>query len=242
MTPIIIAIIGAVVGLVIVGIIVAHKREQQRQKDLAAFASSLGLSFDPMNDSDRDDQFSQFSIFSKGRRRTAWNTLSGELELGEHLVSVVMGDYRYTVSHQSGKRRSTRTYRLSYLIIGMPYEYIPKLLVRPENFFDKVAGFIGFDDIDFESDEFSRKYHVSSSNKRFAYDLIDARMMEFLIQTRGPVLDMESGWLCVVDGKRRWKVPEFQMRIDWLAKWLAHWPDHVVRSLGEGGYAGKGDE
>lgn len=232
---VLIVILAAVVA--VVGGVYAYKKEQQRKKDLAAFASSLGLKFDPANDSSRDEQFSQFSIFNKGRRRTAWNTMSGELDLGEHRVSVVMGDYRYTVSQQSGKHRSTRTYRLSYLIIGMPYEVVPKLLVRPENLFDKFAGFIGFDDIDFESDEFSRKFHVSGTNKRFAYDLIDPRMMEFLMQTRGPVIDMESGWLCIVDGKRRWDVSGFKNRINWVSSWLEHWPDHVVRALSEGGYA-----
>ena len=152
-----------------------------------------------------------------------------------------MGDYRYTVTHQTGKNRSTKTYRLSYLIIGMPYESVPKLLVRSENFFDKIAGFVGFDDIDFESVEFSRKFHVSSSDKRFAYDLIDPRMMEFLMQSPGPALDMESGWLCLVDGKRRWDVFEFKARVNWLEQWLQHWPEHVVRSLADGGYSGGGD-
>ena len=240
-TAVIIVIVVVVSAVVVAGVVIARKREQARRQELSDFADEMGLAFDPEHDRNRDEQFSQFAIFRKGRSRIAFNTLSGELQLGEHRVTAVMGDYRYTVTHQTGKNRSTKTYRLSYLIIGMPYESVPKLLVRSENFFDKIAGFVGFDDIDFESVEFSRKFHVSSSDKRFAYDLIDPRMMEFLMQSPGPALDMESGWLCLVDGKRRWDVFEFKARVNWLEQWLQHWPEHVVRSLADGGYSGGGD-
>ena len=36
-------------------------------------------------------------------------------------------------------------------------------------------------DIRFESEDFSRKYHVTSADRRFAYDLIHPRMMEYLM-------------------------------------------------------------
>jgi len=229
-----------VIALVVAIAIFAHKQAEQRRQALAALAQELGLSFDPGEDRSRDDQFSQFAIFNRGRSRVAYNTLSGEIAMGDHRLQAVMGDYRYTVTRQSGKNRSTRTYRLSYLLVGMPYPSIPKLLVRSENFFDKLAGFVGFDDIDFESDEFSRKFHVSSSNKRFAYDLIDPRMMEFLMQSNGPALDMEHGWLLLVDGTRRWEPMAFKSRINWLGQWMERWPDHVVRSLGAGEYADGG--
>ena len=226
-----------VVALVVAIAIVAQKQAEKRRQELRALATELGLSFNPGQDRSLDDKFSQFAIFNIGRSRVAYNTLSGDLEIDEHRLQAIAGDYRYTVTRQSGKNRSSRTYRLSYLLVGMPYPSIPKLLVRSENFFDKLAGFVGFDDIDFESIEFSRKFHVSSSNKRFAYDLIDPRMMEFLMQSQEHTLDMEHGWLLLVDGKRRWAPPEFKSRINWLGQWMRRWPDHVVKSLKAGEYS-----
>ena len=65
-----------------------------------------------------------------------------------------------------------------------PFRNVPDLLIRPEGFFDKVAGAFGFDDIDFESEEFSRAFFVKSSDKRFAYDVLHPRMLELLMAER----------------------------------------------------------
>ena len=49
-----------------------------------------------------------------------------------------------------------------------------------EGLFDKLAGFVGFADINFESEEFSKRFHVKSDDKQFAYALIHPQMMEWL--------------------------------------------------------------
>ena len=234
-------IIIFVVVIVIVGIYFTHKKEKERREELLALAHGLGLSFDPDSNSDFDDRFRQFSIFRKGRSRKAFNTLHGSLTIGEDDHQVLMGDYRYTVDSGSGKNKSSKTYRLSYLVVDISKYAFPKLLIRPENFMDKVAGAIGFDDIDFESDEFSRNFYVSSSDKRFAYDLIDPRMMEFLMKGEPKVVDAEDGWVCIIENKRRWSVQQFNANISWLTSWKSHWPTHVISSLKQGEYSEGGD-
>ena len=224
------------VVVVILGIIHAHRMEKERRAAMAALAAEYGLDFDPGRDTGQDDRFTQFSIFRKGHSRTAFNTISGGFKIAGEQVPLFAGDYRYSVTSGSGKNRRTRTYRLSYLIAGLPHSGVPKLLVRPENLFDKFVGAIGFDDIDFESAEFSRRFHVSSSDKRFAYDLIDSRMMEFLMNEQSTVLDIEGGFICVLLGTRRWEVAEIGDRMVWLGMFFDHWPNHVVKSLADGGY------
>ena len=54
---------------------------------------------------------------------------------------------------------------------------------------DKITEFAGFNDIDFESAEFSRKFYVKSPDKRWAYDVIHPRMMEFLLAS--PVFTLQ---------------------------------------------------
>jgi len=238
MENLLVFIIPIVVVIVVVGLIASWKQEKKRRLDLAALASTLGLTYEPQADRSRDEQFSQFSVFNHGRSRTAWNTLAGTRLFDEHELEVVMGDYRYTVDSGHGKNRRSHTYRLSYLATRLPNPATPSVVVRPETFFDKFAGMIGFDDIDFESVEFSKRFHVASSDKRFAYDLIDPRMMEFLLAEAPKLLDMEGGWVLVLDGKRRWKPAEFSSTLAWLNTWFEHWPTHVERSLTDGGYAG----
>ena len=234
-------IVIVVVVVIAVGMYYAHKKEKQRQLELLDLAQELGLSFDPKPNPSFDDRFRQFSVFRKGRRRKAYNTLSGSLDVGDEDVPVLMGDFRYTIESGGGKNKSSKTYRLSYLVVDISTYAFPKLLIRPENFMDKVAGAVGFDDIDFESHEFSKNFYVSSTDKRFAYDLIDPRMMEFLMKGQPKVIDAEGGWVCIIQQKRRWDVQEFKANISWLTSWKAHWPTHVVTSLKQGGYTEGGD-
>ena len=112
-----------------------------------------------------------------------------------------MGDFTYKVTTSSGKSTTTTTYRFSYLILHMPWSGVPDLLIRREGMFDKIAGVLGFDDIDFESAQFSRRFHVSSTDKRFAYDVIDPRMMEFLLKGDPPTVDIENTRCCISDGR-----------------------------------------
>ncbi|GAG15661.1 unnamed protein product, partial [marine sediment metagenome] len=56
------------------------------------------------------------------------------------------------------------------------------LYLRPENIFDRVTDFFGYDDIDFESAEFSRQFFVKARDKRWAYDILHQRMIEYLLE------------------------------------------------------------
>ncbi len=144
---------------------------------------------------------------------------------------VRMGDFVYKVTRRSGKTTTTHTYRFSYLIVHLPFGRVPDLLIRREGVFDKIAGAFGFDDIDFESSEFSRKFHIKSPDKRFAYDVCHPRMMEYLLQTSPPAIDIENGRCCISDGSRRWEPPQFKATLSWVRTFFDHWPEHVTAEL-----------
>jgi hypothetical protein len=67
-------------------------------------------------------------------------------------------------------------------VLGTPLP-LKFLYIRPENVFDKVSDFFGFDDIDFESAEFSRKFYIKAEEKRWAYHVIHQRMMAYLLES-----------------------------------------------------------
>jgi hypothetical protein len=50
----------------------------------------------------------------------------------------------------------------------------------------------GYDDIDFESHEFSRKFCVRSKDKKFAYDVCHARMIEYLLANDDLNIEIEN--------------------------------------------------
>ena len=57
--------------------------------------------------------------------------------------------------------------------------------IARENLLSKVGKHVGLDDIDFESGEFNREFMVKSADREFAFKLIDAEMMQYLLGTAG---------------------------------------------------------
>ena len=227
----ILAIIG-IVALIGVVIYVAHLIEQRRCEALAALAQSLGWRFTPERDREHDGRFRQFDVFQTGHSRAAYNTITGTIDSGERRYAVQMGDYTYKVTRHTGKHTSTSTYHLSYLIVRVPFQAVPDLLIRREGIMDKLAGALGFDDIDFESAEFSRRFFVKSPDKKFAYDVVHPRMMEFLMAGEPPAaFDLREGHVCVTNGTRRWEGPEFRTGIEWMEAFFALWPEHLTQRL-----------
>lgn len=204
--------------------------ERERRQQLGTLAASLGWQFDPSEDHDHDERFAQFEVFRRGHGRVAHNTLRGTVEVAGAAVPVQMGDFTYKVTSGSGKNRSTTTYRISYLILTLRWQ-TPALLIRAENVLDRLAGFLGFEDIDFESEEFSRRFHVSCADRKFAFDLVDPRMMELLMRSEPPTIDVEGGNACFCDGSRRWRPEEFRTMLQFASDFLAAWPRHLVQRM-----------
>ncbi len=227
----IILLVLLVLALVGVAGYLGWRAEKQRREALASLARRLGWTFDSSRDSDHDDEYAHFEIFRRGHGRAAFNTMTGEMEIDGRHWPVKMGDFVYKVRRRSGKTTQTHTYRFSYAILHLPFPQVPDLLVRREGMFDKVAGALGFDDIDFESAEFSRRFHVKSTDKRFAYDVIHPRMMEFLMGSNAPTVDIEHGRCCLSDGKRRWEPADFEATLAWARDFFDRWPDHVLGEL-----------
>jgi hypothetical protein len=160
---------GALVAaIVIIAAIQAAKRRQAWQ----ALADRLGCSFSADDPFDIPSSYPQ-SLFNKGRAQKAYNVLSGQIKGAE----LSCFEYRYTEG--SGKNRHTHHFTCLMLMAPIPFQ---PLFIRPESFFDRIGEFFGLDDIDFESDEFSRRFFVTCPDKKFAYDIIHSRTMELLLE------------------------------------------------------------
>jgi hypothetical protein len=58
----------------------------------------------------------------------------------------------------------------------------PTLQISEENVFTRLADALTFRDIEFESEEFNRRFTVKGHDERFATAFCDARMMHWLLQ------------------------------------------------------------
>lgn len=227
----IVLVVIVVVVLVGVGMYYAHKAEQERTEALRAIAQENGWTFNSVRDYAHASTYRAFGVFSRGHSRRASNTIEGGVTINDHPHHLKMGDYEFKETTHNGKQSQTTTYRFSYLCLHLPYMDIPDLFIRREHLFDKIGAALGFDDIDFESAEFSRNFHVSASDKRFAYDVISPGMMEFLLASPKVGVEMRSGIICVHTGMGRWDPPEFLAHLAWVYHFIDRWPDHVVHSL-----------
>lgn len=163
----------------------AHYQAEKRKKALSEWAQARRLSYRPDRDDSMDSRYPGFEFLSRGSNRYAYNILEGS-----HSKRPMRAfDYHYeTHSTDSKGRRQTHHHHFSAVVVEADVPLRP-LLIRGETFFDKVGEFMGFDDIDFELAEFSRRFHVKSPDRRWAFDVLHQQAMEFLLQS--PVFTLQ---------------------------------------------------
>ena len=104
------------------------------------------------------------------------------------------------------------------------------LFVRGENLWDKMTSAFGFDDIDFESAEFSRKFFVKSPDRKWAYDVIHQETMELLI--RAPRFSLEfAGPHAMAWRSSRFAPANFEYALALLDGVLRRIPTDIQREL-----------
>jgi len=60
---------------------------------------------------------------------------------------------------------------------------MPTTVIAPESLRTLIPGALGMRDLQFELRRFNDRFHITSHDRRFAYQLIDQRMMEHLLAT-----------------------------------------------------------
>jgi hypothetical protein len=212
----------AILFLVILGFSIIYGKYVygRRRKELAKWAMSRGLTFNPESDRFFNDKYLNFGCLQRGGDRYAYNIMTGTLTGREFLGC----DYHYATGSGNGRQE----HFFSLVIIKSPILLEP-LFIRPENFFDKFAEFVGFNDIDFESAEFSKKFYVKSPDKKWAYDIIHPQMMEFLLAS--PMFSIQFDLLSVIVYRNtRFSPAEFEDAATLVNGIFERIPDYVIQN------------
>ncbi|MGD0551667.1 MAG: hypothetical protein ABSB25_03340 [Sedimentisphaerales bacterium] len=213
-------VIVVIVVIAVLFIIYRFFASYKRRQELANWALSKGLFFIAGKDSSFDSKYPGFDCLQKGHDRYACNVIKGDFA-GREFVGC---DYHYV----TGYGKSSREYDISLVIIKSPILLEP-LLIRPETFSDKLAELVGFSDIDFESAEFSKKFYVKSPDKKWAYDIIHPRMMEFLMNS--PEFSIQFDSLSVIVYRdTRFSPAEFEDAANLANGIFERIPDYVVQN------------
>lgn len=225
------------IGVVVLIIVLATQYEKKRREKLSAFAAENGYEYYPHGDPSGAEpsgcnffalgsgfgqwfsRFQGFSPFGAGHSQSASNLM---VKRGDGRTWYFF-DYKYTTG--SGKHQSTHYFSIAVIEMRT---FFPGLRIRGESFFDKIGAFVGFRDIEFESEEFNRRFHVSSSSEQFAYAVVHPRMMEFLMV--GWDVDWQlSGEYLLVAMSGRMDVGELGATQYKLEQFLEQVPEFVLR-------------
>lgn len=212
---VVICIIGAVIWGLYAG--------KQRRDAMTLLAEELGLQFNHERNYRIADQYRFMDQLDQGSNRYAYNVLSGTYK-GHQIAAF---DYHYeTYSRDSDGKRDTDHHHFSFFILTLP-KYFPELTIAKESFFSKIAQAVGYDDIDFESHEFSKKFVVRSKDKKFAYDFCNARMIEYLLHNTDINIEIDQNQLAVAY-HRCLKVEEICTHLDRLIDIRELMPDYLL--------------
>ncbi|GAB3407103.1 DUF3137 domain-containing protein [Flindersiella endophytica] len=119
--------------------------------------------------------------FGTGNHRRAKNILVGSYADRE----ILYFDYSYQTESGSGDNRRTTTHNYAVWVVRLPNS-LPPITVGPEGIFGgRIAGALGFGDLQTESEDFNRSFKVRCDDQRYGMALIHPRMMEYLMNVHG---------------------------------------------------------
>jgi len=215
-------LIFVLVLAVIIGVaVLQHHFAKKRREAIRQVAEKLGLRFHPEKNY-RAGQQLKFLDAIRGHNRYGFNIMDGQY--GGFPVSALDFHYETRSTDSKGKRRTTHHY-LSIFICCLPRSFA-ELRIHREGFLDKLVDTIGFNDIDFESAEFSRQFSVRSKDKKFAYDFVNVQMMDYLLRNTDLAIEVEGKMLCIYF-KRRLDPAMLEPQLKRLVALREHMPKYL---------------
>jgi hypothetical protein len=211
----------AVFVLVIVAVIFNAIAQRKRREGLFMLAQRLNLDFDGGRNCDIEPRFGFLKQLAQGDDRYATNVLSGNYRQNEILAF----DYHYATYHTDKNGTHKDDHWFSFFILTMPSVF-PDLTIRRENFFTKIAEVFGYQDIKFESAEFSKAFNVRSPDKKFAYDVCNGKMMEYLLANRDLSIEIENEVIALAFNTRL-SVEHIEFNLQRLVEIRSCLPDYL---------------
>ena len=211
----------AVVVLVIVGAIFSAIAQRKRREGLFEMAQRLNLDFRASQDFGIPGRFGFLKQLAQGDDRYAANVLSGKYQQNEILAF----DYHYATYHTDKNGTHKDDHWFSFFILTLPAVF-PDLTIRRENFLTRVAEVFGYQDIKFESAEFSRAFNVRSPDKKFAYDVCNSKMMEYLLANRDLSIEIENEVMALAFNTRL-SVEQIEFNLQRLVEIRSRLPDYL---------------
>ena len=223
----VILVIAAVATIVWLAIREQGCLRDRRRQELAGWAQANGLKFLPENDYSIGYRYRPFKCLQQGKNRYGCNIMVGTS--GQRVMCGF--DYHADTNAASiNALHPARADHFSAVVVNAGFPLKP-LSIRPQGFFDRVTEFVGFDGIEFESAEFSRRFAVSSPDRRWAYDVLHQKTMEMMLEYPRFRIDFQGTQVAAYSGHADFSPGEFQSALNLVSGILDNLPESVVRDL-----------
>lgn len=172
-----------------------------------------------------DQPFSLFHRAATARdlENTAWGPWHGR--------QVIVADYWYVPSSNA----SRDDYRRFVCVLDQARRGWPDLAVVPTSVATTMRDAVAHGGVDMESERFNRAFDVRTHDRRFASTLLDARMIEWLLQQASGVgFEVVDGRLMVFEPRRTSSVDDVRRVLERFDVLIEHVPA-VVPALFPGG-------
>jgi LemA protein len=156
------------------------RRIRRRRKDLRRRAAKLGLGYFPTDPFGLD--WLDLPLLRQDDQVSFINVLIGERD-GLPFKAAEFATY---VREFRPGRSPEMVQRSAYSILVAELDVrmrMPTTVVAAETLSTRLPALFGMRDLQFESPEFNDRFHITADDRRFAYQLIDPRMMEHLLST-----------------------------------------------------------
>jgi len=208
----------------------AAKQEKKRVEALEAWVRSKGWRFVA---SRREEPGWQWDLFRRGHSRYAQVLATVDLPgatPGLEGASALVFEYHYAITSGTGRNRRTRHYWRTCAVLDLAFDP-GHVSFESEGVGDKLAAMFGFDDIDFEDAEFSRRFKVQADEKKHAWDLLDGALMTWLKAHPGVQFESRKRQaLVVLEEPGRGSPQRFEQLVDWSRGFLAQVPRVLVNA------------
>lgn len=185
-------LIGGVVLFVALMAVLRWVLRSKRRDALSEFALTFGGQFFEALPSNFARNFRTFYPFS--REGSLIEALSPDLSDAlssfsdrERIENVVIASkngadwYAFDYIYVTGSGKDRTTHYCGVVATRVPMN-LPQLNISGEDLFSKIGAAIGFRDLQFEYEEFNKRYKVTAQDERTAYQIICPEMMEYLMK------------------------------------------------------------
>lgn len=159
--------LAIIVALILIGWVIRRRVVARRLRAIRELAGQLKLAYQARGGA-AHVKYERFQPLGMGRGRVS-----------DHLMAGWRGDIWWDIFdyHFVADDVALR-YAVAAARVRARFE---RVTIRPEGFLDRFMASAGFEDINFESHAFNRRFHVGSHSGAFAHALLHARAMELLL-------------------------------------------------------------